>query len=176
MALSDAVKVGGGAEASSGAAGEGLDGSVLRILTKCPLFSDMSLSDAEKPSGSVSLRRPLYPLCLQEWAKEFRSDLLRTEKSLYDMLADPQSNSCQLKPMRSWSRESVILLANYYSVNAHEYGDLQGKRYVSLVKTVDSALPSLPLSAAAMRLVQAMSTGLATAVSVTVIVMFSTHL
>lgn len=144
---------------------DGLDGSVLRILTTTPLFARMSLLDAENKISSVSLRRPLYPTGLQEWAREFRPDLLRTEKQLSDMLGDPTSSSCQLKPMKGWSRESVALLARYYGVNAQEYGDHQGRRYLSLVKTADSALPARSLSAVASRTATNPASGLQTAVS-----------
>jgi hypothetical protein len=162
MALADAVKSSGcGLTADR----EGLDGGVLRILTTTPLLARMSLLDSEKAGGSVSLRRPLYPTGLQEWAREFRPDLLRTEKRLFDMLGDPSSNSCQLKPMKGWSRESIAMLAKYYSVNAQEYGDHQGKRYVSLVKTADSALPALPLSAVTLRTAINPASGLQAAVS-----------
>lgn len=169
MALSDAVKSGGRSGSKSTVEGgsdrEGLDGAVLRILTATPLFALMSLSEADGVSGSVSLRRPLYPVGLQEWAKEFKQDLLRTEKRLYEMLCDPSCNSCQLKPMKGWSREGVTLLAKYYSVNAQEFGDHQGRRYVSMVKTADSVLPALPLSAAVIRTAVNPATGLQTAVS-----------
>mmetsp|Transcript_5526 Transcript_5526/g.8415 ORF Transcript_5526/g.8415 Transcript_5526/m.8415 type:complete len:964 (+) Transcript_5526:75-2966(+) len=143
MALSDVVRVSGGSHNE-------LDASVLRVLASHPLFASVSMKEVAKSSGGggVTLRRPLFPVDLVEWGREHKSDLLKTEKRIYDMIADAPVQSCQLKPMRSWSRNCVQMLAKYYYLNATEFNQHE-KRYVSLVKTADSAIPATILSAAA---------------------------
>ena len=94
------------------------------------------------------LLRPLYSPGALNWARNNRADLLKIEKKLDSMVTDVKTSSVQLKPMTAGHRLLVHVLARYYSCNSYEY-DHEPKRYVSLVKTADTRVPSLLLSKAA---------------------------
>lgn len=91
------------------------------------------------------LKYTLFPLHLLVWAKNCRQDMLVTEKKMQELIATPAMSSVQLKPMGRYSRESIVDLARYYELNAHEY-NLKEKKYISLVKTLESNVPFVLLS------------------------------
>ena len=61
-----------------------------------------------------------------------------------EMLTSP-NNSVQFKPMPKMNRHVITTIAKYYRLNAYEY-DYEPKRYVSLVKNIDSHVPMISLS------------------------------
>jgi hypothetical protein len=94
---------------------------------------------------AVELQRPLYPSTLLSWGRINKVELLKLEKKMLELISDKKSNSSQLKPMTSSTRNIIHGLAKYYSLNSYEY-DTEPKRYVSLVKTIDTCVPPLKLS------------------------------
>lgn len=96
----------------------------------------------------AELMRTIYPPVLVNWAKLHMLELSKIEKKLYTLLNDPQLNSVQLKPMARGMRTVVHQLSRMYLLNSYEF-DAEPNRYVSLVKQVDSYLPSCVLSRAA---------------------------
>lgn len=94
---------------------------------------------------AVELQRPLYPSTLLSWGRINKVELLKLEKKMLELISDKKSNSSQLKPMTSSTRNFIHGLAKYYSLNSYEY-DTEPKRYVSLVKTIDTCVPPLKLS------------------------------
>jgi hypothetical protein len=160
MALTDAVKMAPSAGPPSHKSGSDyeLDSGLMRHLLANSFLSSLEMcveyaspTACVKSSARVDLRRPLYHPDMLVWAKNYRADLLRTEKKIFELLSDRSASSVQLKPMKKWSRETVLLLANSYLLSAQEYSTLakDGDMYVSLVKTVDSCLPATALSTAA---------------------------
>ena len=155
MAIGDAVKMIPSLSQNATSDHE-LDAGLLNYLMDNSTFSDLQLcveyvspSSKIKSTVRVDLRRPIYHPDMLVWAKSYRPDLLKTEKKIYELIADSTAVSCQLKPMKKWSREIILLLAKYYFLNAQEYSTFQkDDMYVSLVKTVDSCLPAILLSVA----------------------------
>mmetsp|Transcript_33816 Transcript_33816/g.32269 ORF Transcript_33816/g.32269 Transcript_33816/m.32269 type:complete len:1231 (+) Transcript_33816:59-3751(+) len=94
---------------------------------------------------AIELQRPLYPSALLSWGRINKVELLKLEKKMLELISDKKSNSSQLKPMTSSTRNIIHGLAKYYSLNSYEY-DTEPKRYVSLVKTIDTCAPPLKLS------------------------------
>ncbi len=94
------------------------------------------------------LMRPIYPPVLVNWARLHLTELLKIEKKIYTLMTDAAMNSVQLKPMARGMRTVVHQLSRMYLLNSYEY-DPEPNRYVSLVKQVDSYLPSCVLSRAA---------------------------
>lgn len=94
------------------------------------------------------LMRPVYPPVLVNWARLHQAELLKIEKKIYALMTDASMNSVQLKPMARGMRTVVHQLSRMYLMNSYEY-DPEPNRYVSLVKQVDSYLPSCVLSRAA---------------------------
>lgn len=157
MAIADAVKMIPSFGATDSRSDYELDSGLIQYLMTNSFLSNLKLcveyvtpTACVKSSARVDLRRPIYHPDMLVWAKTFRADLLRTEKKIYELLTDRTLSSVQLKPMKKWSRDSVMLLAKYYHLGAQEYSTLQkDDMYVSLVKNIDSCLPATPLSAAA---------------------------
>jgi hypothetical protein len=159
MAISDAVKMAPAAAASGQKSSSDyeLDSGLVRHLLADSFLSSLEMcveyvspSACVKSSARVDLRRPLYHPDMLVWAKTYRADLLRTEKKIFELLSDRGAASVQLKPMKKWSRETIMLLAKSYLLSAQEYSTLaKDDMYVSLVKTVDSCLPATSLSTAA---------------------------
>lgn len=155
MAIGDAVKMIPSLNQNASSDHE-LDAGLLNYLMGSSILSELHLCveyvsplTTIKSNVRVDLRRPIYHPDMLVWAKSYRSDLLKTEKKIYELIADTNAVSCQLKPMKKWSRDTILLLANYYFLNAQEYSTLQkDDMYVSLVKTVDSCLPAILLSVA----------------------------
>jgi hypothetical protein len=94
---------------------------------------------------AIELQRPLYPSVLLSWGRINKVELLKLEKKMLELIIDKKSNSSQLKPMTSSTRNIIHGLAKYYSLNSYEY-DAEPKRYISLVKTIDTCAPPLKLS------------------------------
>ena len=94
------------------------------------------------------LMRPIFPPVLVNWARLHLTELLKIEKKIYTLMNDASMNSVQLKPMARGMRTVVHQLSRMYLLNSYEY-DPEPNRYVSLVKQVDSYLPSCVLSRAA---------------------------
>lgn len=93
------------------------------------------------------LRKPLYPATLLTWAKNNKVEVQKLEKKILDLIADKKSNSTQLKPMGPSSRNAVHGLSRYYFLNSYEY-DPEPRRYISLVKSAESSVPSIRLAVA----------------------------
>ena len=91
------------------------------------------------------LETPIYTAELVRWAKNNTTDLLRIERRLQVFLADRTSSTLSLKPMKSHAREMVRSLSKYYLLSAHEY-DPEPHRYVALVKSPETHIPSHLLS------------------------------
>ena len=110
-----------------------------------------SSSSSAPPSLNSFLRRPLFTSFILQWTRKNRgsTQLPRIEKALQNFFAAPGQASLQLKPMEAGPRTVVHMLARYYGLNSQEY-DPEPRRYVSLVRGTDSAVPSLLLSAAAL--------------------------
>lgn len=106
-----------------------------------------SAADSGVSLDPTVLRKVLYPPTLLNWARNNKIELQKLEKKMLDLIADKKSNSAQLKPMGASSRNAVHGLSRYYSLNSYEY-DPEPRRYVSLVKSADSNVPSVRLSAA----------------------------
>lgn len=97
----------------------------------------------------TELMRPIYPPVLVNWARQNKTELLKIEKKLYTLMTDPSLNSMPLKPMDKGMRTIMHQLSRMYLLNSYEF-DAEPNRYVSLVKQIDSYLPSCPLSRSAM--------------------------
>jgi hypothetical protein len=97
----------------------------------------------------AQLCRPLYTEGMLAWGRNNRHDVLLTERRLMGLLEDPSpaATSVQLKPMPSGQRMAAHQLARYYACSSYEY-DHEPRRYVSIVRTADSVVPSLLLSQA----------------------------
>lgn len=87
---------------------------------------------------------PLYPGWLLSWGVQNKAALVKTESKIEKLLVD-RNSSAQLPPMAKPVREGVHLLAKYYFLTCQEF-DHDPKRYISLVKTVESCRPSVLLS------------------------------
>jgi hypothetical protein len=101
----------------------------------------------ENLCSPAELQRPLYPPTLLTFAKNNKVELQKLEKRINALIADKKVNSCQLKPMNPSIRNAVHGISRYYLLNSFVY-DAEPRTYVSLVKTPDSSVPSLSLSAA----------------------------
>lgn len=106
-----------------------------------------SATDASATLDPSELRRPLFPPTLLTWAKNNKVELQKLEKKMVDLINDKGSNSSQLKAMGPSSRNAVHGLSKYYFLNSYEY-DPEPRRYISLVKSARSSMPSVLLSAA----------------------------
>ena len=129
----------GGVDASQGLAD--LNGSVVDVGKSAGSGSNQYLAFAEQ------LRRPLYTPHLCSWGLKGLADLRKIERKISLMLSDTSTSSIQLKPMSASSRLYMHVLAKYYGINSYEY-DREPNRYVSFVKTLDSAEPAQLLSIA----------------------------
>ena len=87
------------------------------------------------------LKLMLYPAELILWAQEHRNDIMTVERKIQAMLSSANSFSVALKPMPFAGRCAMHALAKFYQLNSYEY-DYEPRRYVSVVKTVESRLPS----------------------------------
>eukprot|EP01038_Epipyxis_sp_PR26KG_P014649 gene14649-19680_t len=113
------------------------------------LFIQKILLNIEGMKTEAEIGRVLYPPSLVIWAKNNRVDLLKIEKKMSELINTKYLTSVQLKPMASSMRTAVHHLARYYNLNSYEF-DPEPKRYISLVKTIDSAVPSMLLSASSL--------------------------
>lgn len=104
-----------------------------------------SISQADVMFDPSELQRPLYPPLLLTWARINKGQIIKLEKKMMELIADKKANSTQLKPMGGSARGVVHGLSRYYFLNSYEY-DQEPKRYVSLVKSIESSLPPLRLS------------------------------
>lgn len=105
--------------------------------------------DLGTPLDPTELQRPLFPPTLLTWAKNNKVELQKLEKKMFDLIGDSKANSCQLKPMGPSSRNAVHGISRYYFLNSYEY-DPEPRRYISLVKSMNSSVPSLRLSSASL--------------------------
>ena len=107
---------------------------------------------AEKTKGTTAfadvLRRPLYTPNLVSWANKDLRELVKIERKIEQLIDTPAESSVQLKPMQSGPRAYVHALARYYGLSSYEF-DQEPKRYISLVKVVDTSIPNVLLSNAA---------------------------
>ena len=103
---------------------------------------------------SAFLRRPLYTQYIIQWARKPRgaAELPRIEKTMAQLVHNPSQliASAQFKPMDAGVRTVVHMLARYYGLTSREF-DPEPRRYVSLLRTVDSAIPAVLLSVAAVQ-------------------------
>jgi len=95
----------------------------------------------------AKLSTPFYPGELLKWAKEKPRDVLSIERRLAALLEDGGGTSVSFKPMPAFERKLLHMLAVFYRLNSVSY-DYEPKKYVSLIKREDSAIPSVLLSAA----------------------------
>jgi hypothetical protein len=95
---------------------------------------------------------PVFPLEMVQWAKQHHTELCKVERKIHLLLQDTKQTSVSLKPMKAYDRMMVHCLAKYYHLQSYEY-DYEPQRYVSLVKTIQSAVPELLLSDACMKAV-----------------------
>ncbi|CAM9522976.1 unnamed protein product, partial [Hapterophycus canaliculatus] len=77
-----------------------------------------------------------------------RTQLVKLERRLADLVADPRGTSTQLKPMASEDRKAAHELAVHYGLVTQSF-DLEPKRYVSVIKQKGCRPPSRLLSTAA---------------------------
>ncbi|CAM9514578.1 unnamed protein product [Ascophyllum nodosum] len=93
------------------------------------------------------LERTNYSTFLVSWARANRSELLKLERRLADLVADRRGTSTQLKPMPADHRRAVHELAVHYGLVTQSY-DLEPKRYVSAIKQKGCRIPTRLLSVA----------------------------
>lgn len=89
----------------------------------------------------------LYPQSLINMFRNNRADLIKVEQKMNMLISDAKMSSLQLKPMAKAQRDVVHWLAKYYFLRSNEY-EPEPKRYVSIVKTPQSFIPSPLLSQA----------------------------
>ncbi len=112
------------------------------------LAEAFGISTAQKAEsdyrGAANHSTPLYSGQLLSWGVKNRDVLMKTEKKLAAMLTT-HSSSLSLTPMTKPVREGIHVLARYYFLNCHEY-DPEPRRYISLVRTIDTREPTVLLS------------------------------
>lgn len=92
-----------------------------------------------------ALFNTLYPVELLAWARKNRAELIKIERRIVTFFETPKDSSLHLKPMPYVDRQMIHCLAKFYHCQSVEY-DYEPKRYVSLIKTIDSKFPSTTLS------------------------------
>lgn len=92
---------------------------------------------------------PLFPVEMLSWARKNANELNKVERKITALLQDSKSLSLSLKPMKAADRLMMHCLARYYNLHSYEY-DAEPQRYVSMVKVLQSAAPSVLLSQACM--------------------------
>jgi len=122
------------------------------FLQSAPATSFGAGASAAVASAKISfaslLRRPLYTPNITAWASKDIHEIVKIERKLDALLKNPADSSVQLKPMAAGARAYVHAMARYYGLHSYEF-DPEPRRYISLVKTVDTCIPSVLLSAAA---------------------------
>ena len=108
--------------------------------------SSAELGSLAGPNRDI-FNTPLYPPMLVAWAKKNRPEQLKLEKKIAELFADKRLSSIQLKSMPQPVRVAVHGVARQVVLNSYEY-DPEPKRYISLVKTNESRIPCVLLSAA----------------------------
>lgn len=134
-------------------------GVKLSVNTLATSVQDMLFRDLEHIVTDSDLKTPLYPFDLMKWARDNRTELIKTEKRYCmlfcrqlnfinriqtELLSDAKVNSIQLKPMHRPAREAItglficmhvlvtcLELCKYYKLNAYEY-NLKDRKYLSL--------------------------------------------
>ena len=104
-------------------------------------------SASSAPAFAAVLRRPLYTPNMVQWANKDLRELVKIERKL-ETLIKTADTSVSFKPMQAGPRAYIHALARYYGANSYEY-DQEPRRYVSVVKTADTAIPAVLLSTAA---------------------------
>ncbi|CAM9995679.1 unnamed protein product [Scytosiphon promiscuus] len=94
------------------------------------------------------LTRTNYSTFLVAWARANRTQLMKLERRLAELVADRKGTSTQLKPMPSEDRKAAHELAVHYGLVTQSF-DLEPKRYVSVIKQKGCRPPSRLLSTAA---------------------------
>jgi len=115
-----------------------------------PVASVGSSTTAAGSSVSFAdlLRRPLYTPNIVAWASKDIHEVVKIERKLDALVKTPSDSSVQLKPMTAGARAYVHAMARYYGLHSYEF-DPEPRRYISLVKTVDTSVPPVLLSTAA---------------------------
>lgn len=133
------------------------------FLQGAPSIASGASTGSTTSSMTVSfadlLRRPLYTPNLITWANKDIHEIVKIERKLEVLIKSPTDSSVQLKPMTAGARAYVHAMARYYGLYSHEF-DAEPRRYVSLVKTIDTSIPSVLLSAAALEKPFSMHEGL----------------